>query len=130
MPASWCASMHDDSINGPVDIRRLGAQQLVSLVINCVQKHFDRYPPDVALGKIGQCYRALEDELRDGGFQILSDEVRAKVGMQPVGPKGWTRQELLAYENARLAVLLRPIMEIKSPFESEPHKAPEPKEPK
>ena len=126
-----------ESIGMP-DIRRHGAQQLMALIIGCLEDHFNRYPPDVAYGRISRFYRELEHELQTKGYMVLSDDVRARVGMAPVGPEGWTKQELLIYEAARQAILMQPVMMVESVvFEvDEPppgfvlYTAPEPKEPK
>jgi hypothetical protein len=83
------------------------------MIMQLLHEHFEGYSnPDTAFAKIGRFVAELEAMLTEERTVLLNDELRESVGMQPVGPEGWTRAELLAYEAARLALLVRPILQI------------------
>lgn len=101
--------MNLDHTMSPPNIRHMAAQQLTALVSEMLEKHFKNYGTlDAAYGRMHRFYRDLEDKLSADGYCLLNDFSRERVGMAPIGPEGWTRTELYAYEAARLTALLQP----------------------
>jgi hypothetical protein len=92
------------------NLRYMAAQQVAAEVADMLQKHFENYGSlDAAYGRINRLIMDIEIRFAEKGLFLLSDEMRKTLGMAPVGPDGWTHAELLAYQAARLAALLRPI---------------------
>lgn len=53
--------------------------------------------------------RDLEDGFTKGGYQVMTDEMRRVVDLQPRDPHGWTYEELHAFERARLDAFRPPV---------------------
>lgn len=89
------------------DLRRRGANILTSLVLDLLLKHTHG-----AYGCVDQknFVRDLGDAFEDGGYQILTDELRAMAGLPPRGELGWTAAEMQAWELKRLALMTLPIV--------------------
>jgi hypothetical protein len=86
--------------------RAIRAQQLTALVLHIVSphicdhnKHRDRH---------NAVARALEEAFHRADIQILTEADRAELGLPRRGADGWTVEEILAYENRFLELLLRP----------------------
>lgn len=98
---------------GIPNLRYMAARQVAAEVANMLHKHFSNYGrPDNAYDNIGRLIMDIELRFAEKGLFLLSDEMRRTLGMAPVGPEGWTHAELIAYQAARLAALLRPIRAI------------------
>ena len=87
-----------------------------------LHKHFSNYGrPDRAYDHIGRLIMDIELRFAEKGLFVLSDAMRATLGLAPVGPEGWTHADLIAYQAARLAVLLRPVLAVVPAPGAEPY---------
>jgi hypothetical protein len=89
------------------DLRRLRIQPLVHLIMHAVAKHIGEE------GRRRNAMRAIYEEVFDllhkEGVEILTDHMRAEMGLPPRGPDGWTIEEIVALERLRLELLTRPL---------------------
>jgi len=85
-----------------MDLRRSRADQAIHAVLIAIMKFIPQDDRQYA-------YDAMRKQFVENGWEIITDEHRKEAGLPPRGPKGWTQQELYALEQARMAVLMRPI---------------------
>lgn len=57
----------------------------------------------------GEVRGLIMDLLTAEGVEVLTDRMRADIGLSPRGPDGWTAEEILALEAHRLDAMLRPL---------------------
>lgn len=55
----------------------------------------------------GDVYNALMTTLMELGVEVITDDMRNQVGLPARGPDGWTPDELIALETARLDAILK-----------------------
>jgi len=60
----------------------------------------------------GDVYNALMTTLMELGVEVITDDMRNQVGLPARGPDGWTPDELIALETARLDAITRPLAPI------------------
>lgn len=85
------------------DLRRQRATALTAAVLH----ELDRHTPDDVREDV---HNALMRVFTQEGVDILTDYTRAEVGLPPRGPDGWTVEEMVALERARLEVIARPLV--------------------
>jgi len=86
------------------DRRRHQVMAIVALVMDAIGKHI----PDDGHSHKHATYDLLE-ALDKAGIDIITEEDRARAGLPPRGPKGWTHQELQIMDHKRLMVMLEPL---------------------
>ena len=84
------------------DIRGARSNALASQIFHAIRAHLPTREVERAVIK------ALVDELHGGGYEVITDRMRAEAGLPPRGEKGWTAEELVAMERRRLEILLQP----------------------
>jgi hypothetical protein len=52
---------------------------------------------------------SLRNVLNEEGVEIITDYTRQEMGLPPLGPDGWTIEEIIALEQKRLEMLTKPI---------------------
>jgi hypothetical protein len=87
-----------------LDIRKLRADAIAHEILRAIRPFLsdDRDAERDAT-------RAMQALLLKHGAEIVTDRVREDFGLPPRGPEGWTASELLAVEQIRLGMLLRPL---------------------
>lgn len=86
------------------DRQRNQTMAVVHFVMQAIAKHI---PDDGPHRKYAT--RDLFDALQAAGVDIITNEDRAKAGLPPRGPKGWTDHELQILEAKRMEALLSPM---------------------
>ena len=87
------------------DLRRVRAQVLEHLVMSIIDRHICDHGEDDPRREIAD---KLFEELYNGGYEIISDYERERLGMPPRGEEGWTAEELIVLEKRRLDDLMKP----------------------
>lgn len=89
------------------DRRRIRAQSLAAIVMQVLD---DLLEPDEEWPKKKReaAYR-LCDLFHQKGFDVITDEDRARAGLPKRGELGWTDHELRVMEHARTLTMLAPI---------------------
>ena len=84
------------------DIRRRRAMEFTAMAQHIIGKHVDdrRVLRDIA--------HEIYELCRKEGVEIITDAVRADMGLPARGPDGWTAEELLALEKRRLELMMAP----------------------
>ena len=87
-----------------IDLRRRRAEALVHTIMLAIRPHLsdDR-------DSYRDAMETLWRLLRDNGYEVPSDYDRSAMGLPPRGPDGWTTDEIVALERARLEAIMKPI---------------------
>lgn len=85
-----------------LDLRRSRADQVIAAVMHELGSGYEFTRE--------QIYRALFAVLYESGIDILTDAMRAEIGLPPRDEKGWTAQEAYALELKRLEGLMKPLV--------------------
>lgn len=101
-----------------VDRRQQRALMFTHMMMAIVRKHLEKFMDDCVEGIWSRDYRdvmrdvtcELEDLCRREGIEILSDQMRADIGLPPRGPDGWTVEEIIALEEKRLEIMRAPMV--------------------
>lgn len=89
---------------GRVDLRRRRSEGLVHVIMQWLQPYL---ADDINYGRVaGELFNLL----RERGYEVLSDFDRQEIGLPPRGPDGWTVEEIIALEKARLDAITRPMV--------------------
>lgn len=92
-----------------VDVRQRRAQSLAAAVMDKVHREINAINPDDIQHQAAEIvYYAMLDVMCDEGVEVLTDHTRSAAGLPPRGPDGWTIEEILALERARLDALMAP----------------------
>ncbi len=86
-----------------VDLRRRRAEVFVHHALQCIKPHLR---DDADMQKI---FYDIFDAAYEAGAEILFDAERARLGLSPRGPDGWTDDEIRAYDSRFLLEMLKPI---------------------
>ena len=89
------------------DMRRLRLQPLLAEILNIVSKNLS--DEDDRRNAMRQIHNELFDKLYDQGVELVTDHMRADMGLPPRGPDGWTVEELMALEQRRLEMMTKPM---------------------
>ncbi|UQD69187.1 hypothetical protein JEY40_24540 [Bradyrhizobium japonicum] len=89
------------------DMRRLRIQPLLHEILHIVGKHLS--DEDYRRNALRDLHNELFDKFHEMGIEIVSDHMRAAMGLPARGPDGWTVEELIALEQKRIEMLTRPI---------------------
>lgn len=89
-----------------MDLRKVRAQSLAAAVMRAVDPLLDPENPRVRR----DAFDAIFEVLWQQGVEVLTDYTRSEARLPPRGEDGWTDDELQALEEARLAVLRRPML--------------------
>lgn len=83
------------------DLRRQRADALTHMAMEKIREfvHPEEY---------NRAARALWEMFHDKGFDVVTDEMREKAGLEPRGELGWTTRELHILENVRIVEMLKP----------------------
>lgn len=84
-----------------IDRRRQRADLLLSIIVQKV----DRYIPREHRRDL---YGELLELFRNEGVELLTDYDRQQMGLPPRDDKGWTMEEIMAYEQRRIDLMLKP----------------------
>ena len=102
------------------DLRYHRAQLLTAAVMREIAEHLDalqdlgRWAQDqgveapAALKPHAEVHDKIMKLFMQEGVEVLSDNDRRKAGLSPRNDKGWTPEELMAYEKVRLALITAP----------------------
>lgn len=82
------------------DLRRLRANGVANLIMTALRPFIVDAP---------EAYDALAKALHDAGIDLLTDAMRAEIGLAPRDERGWTADETRAYEYKRIEAMLAPI---------------------
>jgi hypothetical protein len=52
----------------------------------------------------------LQKQFEEHGYEIMSDHQREQLKLPPRGPDGWTADEILAWEQYRRQMMLKPVI--------------------
>jgi hypothetical protein len=85
-----------------INIRRQRADVVMNEILHAIRPFVDRDAEE-------SIYHALRERLEEHGAEIISDYTRKEAGLPPRGPDGWTIEEMMALEKARLDALYRPF---------------------
>jgi hypothetical protein len=88
-----------------LDLRYARAQQVTHALL---QEVMDYIPSKYQ----SEAFRKIEDFAHKYGLEIVSDEMRQIAGLQPRDDKGWTPDELIALERARLEAMISRVSAI------------------
>lgn len=91
--------------------REMRAQALVSAIMHAIYPHIDPRGETDTRSISG----AIMDLLTKRGVEVLTDYDRERVGLPPRDARGWTADEIIAYETALLNAMLRPAPTLLAP---------------
>jgi len=91
-----------------LNLRRMRAEMFVSAVLNELRP-FLREEDGPCDRPERDAYYALLKLFIDQGVDVITDYTRQEAGLPPRDGEGWTRDELVALEAARLALIMRPM---------------------
>jgi hypothetical protein len=84
-----------------MNMRRQRAEALSHLTMQKIQEFI--HPDDRK-----HAHYALLNLFMDKGFDVVTDEMRERAGLEPRGELGWTERELHVIENVRILEMLKP----------------------
>ena len=87
------------------NLRQRRATAMTASIMRVIEPYLDRSNHYVRR----DAYEALISLFMEKGVDVITDHDRAAAGLPFRGNDGWTVDEAVAMENARLASLLRPI---------------------
>lgn len=91
-------------IDFKIDKRRIRASSVLCSLLEFVRPHLR---DDADLSQIAQ---SILTEAHRVGAEFVTDHDRARLGLPPRDGKGWTDEEIVAYECARLELMTRPLV--------------------
>lgn len=91
----------------PSDKRRLRAQALVAHILRIVERHLS--DEDRRRDTMRELNAELFEKLWEEGVEIITDQIRAEIGLPPRGPEGWTVEELVVLEERRIEAMRAPL---------------------
>jgi hypothetical protein len=77
--------------------------QLISMVMLTL----GRRVPDLIRRELREIGEDLQKQFEEHGYEIMSDHQREQLKPPPRGPDGWTADEILAWEQYRLQMMLK-----------------------
>ena len=83
-----------------LDVRENRARQMSAAVMSALNDH-------ICYHSRHDVYEALFELFTGNGVEVLTDYDREKAGLPARGPNGWTLEEVMAWERAKLDVLTR-----------------------
>lgn len=90
-----------------IDLRRARANSLASAIFLKMQPYLRTEGPDerhVLRDAFDELFKLLYEE----GVEVFTDFDRAKLGLSPRGFDGWTAEEIIALERARIEAFQNP----------------------
>jgi hypothetical protein len=84
------------------DLREMRVRALLAEVMNRLQQF-------IADANYREVEVALAELFSQDGVEVLTDNSRADLGLPPRDQKGWTSEELVAFERLRLERLTQPM---------------------
>lgn len=97
-------TMDERTFDFTPDRRRQQVMAVIALIMDAIGKHI----PDDGHSRKHATYDLL-DALDGAGIDIITNDDRAKAGLPPRGPKGWTDQELKILDLKRMEAMLAPM---------------------
>jgi hypothetical protein len=85
-----------------INRREIRARELTAHVLHVLREFIQE-------DSVHGAHNALLKLFLQQGVEVLTDEDRRLVGLEPRGGDGWTPSELLALERVRLEVMLKPL---------------------
>jgi hypothetical protein len=105
--------MKTTSIMDRQDRRQLRARSVAAAIVQAIDKLLQRDRDLDLLAKETQLLRAIDEAvtnlLTEKGIEVMTDYHRSEIGLPPRDQKGWTVEEILAYERMMLERMTQPM---------------------
>lgn len=90
-----------------IDRRQQRVQVLLHTILHIVSKYVREDDEQDCLREL---HYELAEALGKAGVEILTDDIRAQIGLPPRGPDGWTVEEIIELERRRLELMRAPTV--------------------